>query len=164
MGESNIIGQSDKHFVPTFWNPESTSETWFLPIPTEVTLRILFIIGNWVWLPGAHAPGMFKKIEQIEKCSKKSEKIMHVSDDVTHDRVKFRTETTSYAPCAKMTKFWQKIQNFGSHILTEFLSFLHRAHTMSFRCEIWHGRAWHRQVRAWFFSVFLKSFQFVLFF
>ena len=28
---------------------------------------------------------------------------MHVPDDVKHDRVKFRTETTLYAPYAKMT-------------------------------------------------------------
>ena len=88
------------------------------------------------WLPGAHAPGMLKKMNKLKNVQKNPKKIMHVPDDVTHDRVKFRTETTSYAPCAKMTKFLSEyeIQNFEFSV--RILSFLHRAAAMSFCRQI----------------------------
>ena len=94
----------------------------------------------------------FKTFQKIPK------KIMHVPDHGTHHRVKFRPEMTSYAPCAKITNILSEMRSKNSNLRSGNMSFLHKAHTMSFRGKISHGGAYHGQVRAWFFSEFFEKF------
>ena len=70
-------------------------------------------------LPSSPAPDFFGKFKKLKTLQKNAKKIMHVPDHGPHHREKFRTEMSSYAPWGKMTKFWQEIQNFGSHMLSE---------------------------------------------
>ena len=87
----------------------------------------------------------FKKSKKIQKITKK---IMHVPQYATHHRDKFRTEKTSYAPWRKKDKFLTANSNFRISFAVRNLSFLPRAHTMTFRGEICHDDAHHAQVRA----------------
>ena len=120
--------------------------------------RIQIRNGNSQRCPGAPAPVFWEQKKTYENFSKKCEKNHARTWPWSAPSWKISHQNIIVCALGKNDKILTRNSKFRISHAVRNLAFSPRSHTMTFRCEIFHGDADHGQVRAWFFSHFFVKF------